>query len=678
MTERVGLIIDLESEPAKGEVKDLERTVDRSANEMTRDMKRVQRETDRVGQSAKGTSRSMLDAGAAGSKMASITGAGLSSMAAGFSAASASAENLATTGISVASSLAAAFAAGGPVGLGIAALTTAAGFLFSSITGGADESAEALKRMREEAEKGAAAATLGAEQARERYRALTREVEALQARLGGFNYDSALAPLYDGIREAEDEVEMLRTQYARLSQDISSAVLDGASGAMLAALAEQQGALEALLEEQVRIRDRARERLDLYYAIGEQEDRSNQRARLRVEYERRLNDERARALEDAREYDAIEQREVAMLDQVEGSLRSLTAEQQAKTEALGGYVALYDQLLESGYPREAEELRAAVEASQQRREEAAKLAQQQAESVRLLERQRREEELAARRAEQGNRALETELRLLEAGSGFERERIRILERKNQLLEQGLDAQLVEEVTARKLAEVRKDELEAEERALGIAKERQAAEEATTNAIKSRSSDPVKQFQNFGGTSLFGFGRGQVGQGLGSIATRTVRRRISRVRPPQPGEDDEFNRSDIIDPFKEEAAKAGAEGGKAAAEAFKAAAKAGLGLGAAALQGGSGLGAAATESTKELPDPTPAIEGVGSQHERTRQHFERITQAAEDTLAKAAAETKRIGEAAAAGDERLHDIVRSLAVSVRALERRLAAAGTGGR
>jgi len=120
-------------------------------------LKRVEKQADKTG-------RSMLDAGQAGSKGAGIAGAGFSSLAAGMTAATATSENLEASMVSVGAAVAAAFAAGGPVGAGLALAATGLGLLIGQSKKAGQAAAEAAKEF-EEGFKRSADATRAATQA---------------------------------------------------------------------------------------------------------------------------------------------------------------------------------------------------------------------------------------------------------------------------------------------------------------------------------------------------------------------------------------------------------------------------------------------------------------------------------------------------------------------------------
>lgn len=92
---------------------------------------------------AKKTDRGMLEISGTASKLTSVATAGLSSIAAGFSAAQTAQEGFGSSSISLVASLAASFGAGGPLGLAIGGLSAGIGLLIGEQQRQAEEARKA-------------------------------------------------------------------------------------------------------------------------------------------------------------------------------------------------------------------------------------------------------------------------------------------------------------------------------------------------------------------------------------------------------------------------------------------------------------------------------------------------------------------------------------------------------
>lgn len=132
--------------------------------------KKVTKEQQKTSSAADQAKKSLTEVGSRGAKAMSIVGAGASSVTAALSAAQASSENSEAAFISLAASGATAFATGGPLGLAIAGVSAAIGF----IVGSSKEAEEQFNALRD-------STTAAMNAARDSARSAADEVERLVA-----------------------------------------------------------------------------------------------------------------------------------------------------------------------------------------------------------------------------------------------------------------------------------------------------------------------------------------------------------------------------------------------------------------------------------------------------------------------------------------------------------------
>lgn len=279
----------------------------------------------------------------------------------------------------------------------------------------------------------------------------------------------------EGIREIQSEAR----KAAEEMQAITDAQRDAGGGAVdLEAVEAQRAAAKAAADEAAR--------------------RAAEQERFAASMAQEISDRRVIATLGQEALDAQRQaEEVAKLEAIG---------REDLAEALREVLALEEERLAIDKAREEFEQR---EESIQR--------QQKAEAARL-------KALKAGRREM-QREIEREIELMKAANDFERERIEIERELGDLIAgHAEDAELIaaaKERAAIKLAELA--EREAKAAAEKAAAEQKITEQKTEqNRLIKKQADITKRFANFGGTSLFGFGAGQVGTGLGSI-TGDVRR-----------------------------------------------------------------------------------------------------------------------------------------------------------
>lgn len=434
--------------------------------------KHYEQELDKAKQKTDQTKRAITDAGQAGSKAASIAGAGFSSLSAGISASQATAENFEASMVSAASSVAAAFGAGGPVGAALALASIGIGLLIGQLK----KSGEEAKKAREAFRKAFEEAGKAAEDAAKRIATVQDEVRKLNAELRGQEFDEALNKSTRELHEQSKLLDELRKKEAQLAAEVIvryRALQQGDDSFGDAGTAyEASKTLEAL-------RDRIKREEQLH---GELQDR------LTAQREKALKAQ-ADAEDKARE------------DRYEKDLSAATAyeeELSAQREAVA----------------QAEEARRQEE--QQRYEQSIRESEQQMRGLaqhleRVAEQKRKQQEAQDRI----NRGLDDQIALLQASSEEERRLIDLEQERRDLLEDGADAAKVELLYAEKLKQLKEDMAAAGEREAKAAKD---TTEAARNLqrLVDKKKDITQRFDNFGGTSLFGFGRGDVGTGLGSI------------------------------------------------------------------------------------------------------------------------------------------------------------------
>ena len=246
----------------------------------------------------------------------------------------------------------------------------------------------------------------------------------------------------------------------------------------------------------------------------------------------------------------------------------------------------------------------------------------QREAERRAEETRRRQEAQARNTS----ALREELELLRAANEYERERIRI---KNELLDRVREAEgdleqvaLARKIADEKLAELERQRAEDAERTAKAAQETATATASTTTSLRAQL-DITKRFENFGGTSIFGFGRGQVGRGLGDISQDVAR--ANRGATP-------FSRTQTF--------------------------------------GSSPAGATQTAEVPELPDLAPHVQAVVKAWKKVPPLWERLQKELKELESGTVDGVDRMGRATERAVLQMKTAVRELQAKVRSFEERL--------
>lgn len=135
------------------------------------------------------------------------------------------------------------------------------------------------------------------------------------------------------------------------------------------------------------------------------------------------------------------------------------------------------------------------------------------------------------------RSMQREVELLRATNEGARERLRIQHELTDAIEAANGNQEQERLAAEraelKLAELARSE--AEDAARKAEAEKKATDEKQKQVALVRNlADITKRFANFGGTSIFGFGAGQVGTGLGDIGGASARANAAAAGPGNKG------------------------------------------------------------------------------------------------------------------------------------------------
>ena len=372
-------------------------------------------------QAAKLNKRSLLDAGAAGSKAAGIAGAGFSSLAAGISAANATAENFEASMVSVGASVATAFATGGPLGAGIALVSVGIGALISELNS-AEREAEEMAKKWEEVGRRSADAIKGITAAN---RDLVNELNELNAELHGGEFDRKRVETLQKINDLESD---------RLGKikEADAAAADGQAH-VAKRLDAEADALHARQETLRRILI-AREDHKL---LAEEEAEAAER--LKQEQEEILALQESRAKE-AAELEEIAEREAQLADDLQAALERLTPEYEKQTDELGQHFDLYKRLISEGYDYEAKSLKEAIAAQKERKQLAIDQKKAEQDVARELEKQRQEQERFNRTKEQAIQRVREEIELLDARNDEEEQAIRNARERRDLLSAGVSAQ----------------------------------------------------------------------------------------------------------------------------------------------------------------------------------------------------------------------------------------------
>lgn len=465
---------------ARGANASITTAVRAETGDFERKMKKADAHNKRFFQGAINASRGM-------SKAASIGGAGFSSLSAGISAAQASGESFESAMVSVGSSVAAAFAAGGPLGAGLALVSVG----FGTLLGGINQSEKAAKEAAKTFEASFKKAEEGAKRARDELAKLEVRILELEHSLSGdaLNMDRFNQSL--SIKEQIGVIEEAERAYNEAAKPANDMLRERA-----VILEKMKGTEDNLLESESR-------RLHEIEKLLPDQQRSLEAQRQHVEAEKRRLDAMKRIFALTAQEEEQKAAIAAQTKEVEKTQREivehvkLEAEWQLDvTKALQQKAALVDR-----YVKSAERAAAAAKREQDR-------------------------------VASGNQALDRELRLLQAGNDVERERIRLEEWRNDQLEKGYDAEKVALVYAEKmkaLLEESRQESEAKAAAETATTQQMQQQEEVAKRVK-RLTSPREGFVRAPGTGgLFGFGT--VTQGLGWTQGGGSRR---RRRAPRPG------------------------------------------------------------------------------------------------------------------------------------------------
>ena len=453
--EVVRLVADIDTKPIKKGMKSAERSVDSSAKEMERDLGRVEKSAKKVGTEVKKSGRSFTDAGQTGAKAAGIVGAGFAGMAGGISVATASAESFEGAMIGASASIVSGFAAGGPVGLAISAAGVGIGLLVKHIQSAGVELEEARKQV-----EAFAAAVLKTENS------ATSWLRALQ--------------------QADEERERIANAMWRFEGATDAAISRVVS--LETGVSNLKGSLRENTREQARLTAEIQRTADL----GEDAAVENQKY---VDQRARLQESERRMLRDLQTAIGLRNEATAAAGKLSGESRDAAAAAERMSANIGEWAGpiqasadAFDALAKSIWEGSAAvgEMAGPVEAVE------VNVAQ-------ILDDFRKTQEAIDR----GNRSLDEELQLLRAATDAERDRIRLQQERDRLLEEGLDKAKVQEKFALELAELAEREAEAKDKGA----------KATVTAVKAAKSaqasaagfkDVTKGFQGIGG-GMFGFG-----------------------------------------------------------------------------------------------------------------------------------------------------------------------------
>jgi len=450
----IRLTADLDTQPAEKSLGKLEQKTDKTTKEMSKDFKKVGTDAEKAGKKAE---RSFTDAGQTGAKAAGIAGAGFAGIAGGIGVATASAESFEASMIGASSAIVSGFAAGGPVGAAVAGVGVGLGFLVKAlkeVDTEADKAAEALAQIHLESKENLDKTVQTVADLRDVLRGLHQgrsaaEIKAERERLEAM--EKSLALVMD-LREQQ------RKQQEELQQ-ITSTAFDpiAASRAVRAEIAGT--AIEI---------GKAQEKYDQLVAASAAFDDAQagiaRHAQDIADKTEAAADEAARLAENV---GAMAGPAEALEADMTGIWKALTG----SADAAGLWVG----------PLEAIEVNI----------------------VKILDDFKRAQDTI----DMGNQSLDRQLQLLRATEGAERDRVRLAQERQDLLDKGLDVAKVEELHALKLAELAEDEADAKERSAKSSEKSAAAISKAAKAAKSSAagfSDVTKGFQGIGG-GTFGFG-----------------------------------------------------------------------------------------------------------------------------------------------------------------------------
>lgn len=419
-------------------------------------LKGVEKQADKTG-------RSMLDAGQAGSKGAGIAGAGFSSLAAGMTAAAATSENLEASMVSVGAAVAAAFAAGGPVGAGLALAATGLGLLI----GDSNKAAQAAKALGDEFKKAGEAAESAMRAADDTIRSLLTDIYELDSVIEGTTFDRTFVSMQDAIRKTKEQIAESVKQEEFLLEKFRNA--EGITKEMLVNFdfqIEQQGQLTLKLRDQLELqRERMRTYIEARKVTAEREKQ-----------EAAVNEQLDIGVSWGREAQEIAEQTVEI--------------QEKQVDVIGEQVKAI-----------------------------AKVADGVGAAVAAFEREQN-------RISDGNRRLQDRIDILNASSSRQKDLIRLEQEKRDLLDQGLDAKKVEEYYEQRILDIAERYAESAEKSVALENAKASAAERTTRA-KKEDLDITKRFASVAGTGgLFGFGAGRVGAGTFQGGEVSRRRRAA--------------------------------------------------------------------------------------------------------------------------------------------------------
>ena len=539
--ELVGLRIDLDESDAVKATTNLEKRTDKATNAMAKDYEKVQGSIDKTAQGGKKAGRSLLEAGKAGGKAASILGTGFSAVTAGISAASASAENFETAVVGVGASIASGFAAGGLVGGAVAALSAGIGFL----TRDTDEWGEAAERAASKAATAFDAAASRTDAMQSGIEGLKFDIRKMQAEVDGVEFDepferakdaiegthvaleanakairqqeSAAGPAIAKLKKIREEMEALKKAEAFTAVTPGGALISG----RISQLEKQEAAAEKIVQAETSVLAILREeREETLKILGLSRERLGLMEQAKAASKGAEPGPDNAAVEAARVLATVDEQRAEAIQKQTDLLR-IRGELQGAEKADASIILEIERARQEGRENTVHALEEQLDIiREQRKEQEAEReaeAKDRAEKAKALAEEQRAKAENERRAD-GNRRLREEIELLRAANDYERERIRIKQESQRLIEQGLDATLVQERAQEKLADLAEREAKAKERAADSAERATQATEDQARAARklAKSTNPNDAFQNFGGTSTFGFGKGQVGQGGGSL------------------------------------------------------------------------------------------------------------------------------------------------------------------
>ena len=423
--------------------------------------KRIEQSMKGVEVQSKATGKSMLEAGQAGSKGAGIAGAGFASLAAGMSAGTATAENMEAAMVSVGASVGAAFAAGGPVGAGLALAATGLGILI----GKSKEAAAASKALGDSFVKmstDAVAAISGIDQ---RIKSMMEDIYAFESVIDGTNFDRVARGLEAGVKGAREEINKAELGMKRLAEDFRLVDITNEKQLVVWERAVQdQEKLLGKAREGLKV---AQERLARYYE-------ANKATEKRVELEGESNE-------------LTEEGNTLWSNRVE-TVVEVTDEYEEQNKAIEEQVKKNEQLAEI--------------------------------QKRHIESQNRQ----TQRIIDANRSLQDRIDIITAETDKQADLVRLEQERRDLIEQGLDSLKVQEYYEARLLEISERYAESAEKGAGMEIAKATAAERTAKAHQ-QDLDITKKFAAAPGTGgVFGFGKGTVGfggftQGYGSKQRR---------------------------------------------------------------------------------------------------------------------------------------------------------------